>query len=117
MSDGVVRLFKAWLREQARHVDVDGGDARREEDEDGGTLYVNDGSKVGITLHVRSRRWRRDQPILQHVDEVDGEEAPASFDIELREVRVRTCHLLDSTEKSVAVQHAAEGRAVVLGAW
>ena len=43
-------------------------------------LWVNDGENVGVPPRVRRRNWRRDNPILVSVHEL--EDLPVSYEIQ-----------------------------------
>lgn len=79
VSEGVIRLFRPWLAEQAgkqsifsREESIDWKDDQR------GTVWVNDGKNVGVRFNVREHRWRRENPILVHSDE----EVAVSYEVQ-----------------------------------
>jgi len=66
MEDGVIRLFRRWLREQAQK-------------QDSGILWVDQGENVGLKMRVREkRRPGQAAPVLLHRDE-----APVSYDVDI----------------------------------
>lgn len=78
VSKGIIRVWRKWLAEQA------GMDDGREKCQDGkdcstaGILWVNDGENVGVRFRVRQRKWRRDNPVLTHMDE----DVPVSYEVQ-----------------------------------
>lgn len=106
VEDGVARLFRKWLREQAQRTDPD-------------ILWVDQGENVGLKMRVREkRRPGQAAPILVHRDE-----APVSYDVDIEgisppsfyfpveanyefrpELHVRTTRVLLTLEKALQEQ-------------
>lgn len=97
VEEGVVRVWRKWLREMAARNSKGMGSVRREdgdvdgkgkgkepvrnrsEVEDDGILWVSPQKHTGIRFNIKERRLRRDVPILMRADE---EDMPVSYEIE-----------------------------------
>lgn len=84
VEEGVVRVWRTWLRDMAARNDVvgKGKDPVTDGDvdvEDGGILWVSPKKHTGIRLNIKERKLRRDAPILMRADE---EDVPVSYEIE-----------------------------------
>lgn len=73
VEDGVVRLFRNWLREQAQKADPD-------------ILWVDQGKNVGLKMRVREKRRPGQAAILIHRDE-----APVSYDVDIEGISPPSC--------------------------
>lgn len=102
IEDGVVRLWRDWLRGQARNLKDNAGRGAEEVDEEiiipgGGTqsrrtvdesstpeyhrmLWVDGRKNVGLKLRVREKKWNMNAPILVHED--DERQVDYEVDIE-----------------------------------
>ena len=99
---GTIRVWREWLSKQCErkqwadgeqiaiiHEDSDGNRTTRSNSittmtnphKDPSILWLNTGREdFGIKFRVKEKKWRRDQPILAHVDEI---ELPVSYEVEL----------------------------------
>lgn len=114
-SEGVVRVFRDWLEEQhqrRKHGMLPAGPVSLD---DSGILWVNDRRQnVGVRFTVEERKWRRDVPVLMHIDE----DAPVTYELQIEEVVMRTRHLLYVTEEGIRERlSAVGGKAIVIGNW
>lgn len=126
VEDGIVRIGRKWLKEQAAKTIFD-APASSSSDE-GNILWVGGMKNVGMKLRVREKRWSRDIPILVHRDE----ELAVSYEVEiegkfalatttmlmlkfLSEIRIRTTRLLLTVEQSLNEQRNYT-KAVIIGA-
>ncbi|KAF7171784.1 hypothetical protein CNMCM5623_004060 [Aspergillus felis] len=74
--DGVVRLFRDWLRDQEQRSSSD----TRSCSSDGPILWVDAGQNVGLKLRVRQKEISDQQfPILVHRDEM----APVNYEVDI----------------------------------
>jgi hypothetical protein len=74
--DGVVRLFRDWLRDQEQKTSSDAPSNST----DGPILWVDTGQNVGLKLRVRQKEVSQQQfPILMHRDEMP----PASYEVDI----------------------------------
>ncbi|RHZ55049.1 F-box protein [Aspergillus thermomutatus] len=91
--DGVVRLFRDWLRDQEQRSSNNApGNSS-----DGPILWVDAGRNVGLKLRVRQKEVSHQQfPILVHRDEMP----PVSYEVDIEEVHIRTTRLLLTVEQS-----------------
>lgn len=120
-SEGVLRVFRAWLSEQnERRIreeqrGVKRGDGKPVPLTDSSILWVNDQySNVGVRFIVAERQWRRNMPILMRADE----DVAVHYEVQIEEVVVRTRHLLLKTEQGLQEKmNAVGGKAIVIGKW
>lgn len=91
--DGVVRLFRDWLRDQGQRSSSDAPSNST----DDSILWVDTGQNVGLKLRVRQKEVSQQQfPILIHRDEMP----PASYEVDIEELHIRTTRLLLAVEQS-----------------
>ncbi|KAF7128612.1 hypothetical protein CNMCM5793_003400 [Aspergillus hiratsukae] len=102
--DGVVRLFRDWLRDQEQSS----SDAPSHST-DGPILWVDAGRNVGLKLRVRQKEVSHQQfPILVHRDEMP----PASYEVDIEELHIRTTRLLLAVEQSQQEQRDYTGAVI-----
>jgi len=136
VGDGVVRVFRDWLRKRARVSSRDATTVRKEdreekeeEDDDygyrgtrandrAGVLWTSPAANVGISFRVRERGgWRRNVNVTRAAtglstvgvkddDSSDDEERPVSYEVTYEELLVRATELLRVTERSIAEEQA-----------
>jgi len=132
LSDGVVRIWREWLAQQA---------SKKTEEEidpettsigapDGRMLWVDGKNNVGLKVRVSRKRWSRQFPVLLHRDD----EESVSYSVELKgnvardalywlvnntfaELQVRTTHLLLAVEQSLEEQNNHSGKALIIGSF
>lgn len=132
LSDGVVRIWREWLAQQA---------SKKTEEEidpettsigapDGRMLWVDGKNNVGLKVRVSRKRWNRQIPVLLHRDD----EESVSYSVELKgnvardalywlvnntfaELQVRTTHLLLAVEQSLEEQNNHSGKALIIGSF
>lgn len=91
--DGVVRLFRDWLRDQGQRSSSDAPSNST----DDSILWVDTGQNVGLKLRVRQKEVSQQQfPILIHRDEMP----PANYEVDIEELHIRTTRLLLAVEQS-----------------
>ncbi|GIJ98565.1 hypothetical protein Aspvir_000683 [Aspergillus viridinutans] len=91
--DGVVRLFRDWLRDQEQRSSSGTPSCSS----DGPILWVDAGQNVGLKLRVRQKEISDQQfPILVHRDEMP----PVNYEVDIEELHIRTTRLLLSVERS-----------------
>ncbi|ORY00674.1 hypothetical protein BCR34DRAFT_108465 [Clohesyomyces aquaticus] len=137
VEEGVVRVWREWLRDMATKEDGTiprtadlvveelgkgrgkGKEAVREIPEapkkmsDESILWVTPSNNTGLRFNIKERRRRREAPILMEINE----DMPVSYEIEYDELLVRTSHLLLMLEKSLVQEDNAHGKAVVFGSF
>jgi len=139
VEEGVVRVWRGWLRDRAVGGEEGGGKGKQREGleevrvEKEGILWVKPGENVGLRFKVREKIFRREVPVLLRVDE----EVAVTYEIEyegkvfefswaickcmradlMLELLVRTSHLLLSLEKSLIQLDNTSGKAVVFGSF
>jgi hypothetical protein len=81
LSEGVVRIWREWLAEQAKQKERDAegsgdisGKGRRDS-----MLWVDGRNNVGLKVRVSQKKWNRQYPILMHRDEDEA----VSYSVEL----------------------------------
>ncbi|KAF2796674.1 hypothetical protein K505DRAFT_270941, partial [Melanomma pulvis-pyrius CBS 109.77] len=134
VEEGVVRVWRDWLRDMAvkgRTVMPDtpqeglkhegkGKKAVREIVEekrdlsDESILWVSQARNTGLKFNIKERKLRRDVPVLIRADE---EDMPVSYEIEYDELLIRTSHLLLMLEKSLVQENNESGKAIVFGSF
>ncbi|KAH8691438.1 F-box domain protein [Talaromyces proteolyticus] len=99
VEEGVIRIYKDWLREQSKRDHINTDDSNLPDDDEG-ILWVDTAKNVGLKVRVKERRWNREAPILIHRDE----ELATTYEVEIEEIRIRTTRLLLTVEQSLAEQ-------------
>ncbi|KAL2217797.1 hypothetical protein M432DRAFT_563858 [Thermoascus aurantiacus ATCC 26904] len=143
VEDGIIRIWRDWLEEQAQLERVDAaqrraaetvsreghtipsdagagsrplanGRRRRLEEGDSGILWVDGARNVGLKFRVRQKRWRREETMPVLMHR--DEEPAVSYEVDIEELRIRTTRLLWTVEESIQEQQNYS-RAVVFGAF
>ncbi|KAL1847342.1 hypothetical protein Plec18167_001423 [Paecilomyces lecythidis] len=91
IEDGIVRVWRDWLKDQSKAVFKSAEDVHREghigdklgippnDPSDSRILWVDTNENVGLKLRVREKRWNRFLPVLIHKDE----ELAVSYELEI----------------------------------
>jgi len=133
-----VRVWKGWLAERANadaeivmtgereeiiEIDVTSKGKKALHDNvstnekdiqaDSAILWIDASRHVGLRVRVTEKKWQTNMPILIHADE----EACVSYELEYKELLVRTSHLLLVLEKNAQEQDTNSGKAVVFGSF
>lgn len=103
INDGVVRVFRRWLRERASG----NGDARED------ILWTDRQRNVGLRFKVREDVGARAGPAIWTQKDED-EDLPVSYELEYQELVVRTSQLLINVEKAEDQEVAQTGKAIVI---
>jgi len=112
ISEGITRVWRDWLAEQARFKpeDVTGSsslDAERAER----LLWADKNNSVGLRMRVVERDGGT-APVLIREDE----DEPVSYTLQY-EVVIRTKQLLLMIEQSIDQEVSHSGKAIVIGSW
>lgn len=87
VEDGIVRVWRDWLRRQSKR-DRHDTTAHIQQDEDD-VLWVNNKKIVGLKLRVREKKWNRPMlPVLMHRDE----EGAVSYEVEIEGTYINSFH-------------------------
>ncbi|KAI9045819.1 F-box protein [Aspergillus affinis] len=116
VEDGVVRLFREWMKEQERTCSLSRNaddDEERDEFEPNAAgasdlsqsqapmLWVDQGKNVGLKVRVRKKQYlNAGFPLLIHRDE----EVLTSYEVDIEELHIRTTRLLLTMEQSLEEQ-------------
>ncbi|KAF1834056.1 F-box domain-containing protein [Decorospora gaudefroyi] len=135
IEDGVLRVWRNWLRDIAAKGPTVNSDVLREVVQEAGKgkgavrqaveeeeeevdledpriIWVTPRRDSGIRFKVKERKLRRGAPILISADE----DMPVSYEVEFDELIIRTSYLLLKLEQSM-VQEDNSGKAVVFGSF
>ncbi|KAL2832899.1 hypothetical protein BDW59DRAFT_138866 [Aspergillus cavernicola] len=94
-KEGIVRLFRGWLKVQARH---------QQGSQDQQILWADRYKNVGLKFRVReATRLNSNFPVLVHRDE----ETFSSYEVVIDELHVRTTRLLLTVEQSLEEQQSS----------
>lgn len=112
VSDGLIRLWRDWLAEQAAVTASGGGGGGGGDDhkDSDSVLWADAACNVGIRFRVAEKDISGEHPVLVGSDE----QLPAAYRLEFEELLVRTSTLLMMAEKSEVQGDAAEGKAIVI---
>ncbi|KAK7748751.1 hypothetical protein SLS53_000775 [Cytospora paraplurivora] len=102
INDGLVRVFRRWLRERASGT----GNARED------ILWTDRQKNVGLRFKVREDLSARTGPAIW--TEQDEEDRPVSYELEYQELVVRTSQLLLNVEKAEDQEVQHTGNAIVI---
>ncbi|KAE8149112.1 hypothetical protein BDV25DRAFT_156920 [Aspergillus avenaceus] len=112
VEDGVIRLFRNWLKTRTKHSNQPSGfssPAGRldknigsfSNEDSSHLLWVGQSQNVGLKVRVREKvDQSRHFPILVHRDE----EESTSYELDIEELHIRTTRLLMTTEQSLEQQ-------------
>lgn len=104
ISDGVVRVFRRWLKAQLSEA---GGNASKEEP----ILWTDRSRTVGLKFRVRENLDAR-RPALW--SDADDEDLPISYTLVYEELLIRTSTLLLEVEKSEDQEVSNTGNAIII---
>ncbi|ERF76736.1 hypothetical protein EPUS_02275 [Endocarpon pusillum Z07020] len=77
-------------------------------------LWTDHNRNVGLLVTIKDRKWRAGPgPLLVSADE----EQPASYSIEIKELVVRTTHLMLAVEETQGQQTNISGKAMIFGSF
>ncbi|KAL1959752.1 hypothetical protein VTO42DRAFT_1338 [Malbranchea cinnamomea] len=103
LADGIVRLWREWLTQQAHLVDAPNipeensdRDCPFTASESSRIVWVDPAKTIGLKLRVTDVTKESDQPVLMQVDE----EVTTKYEIEFEELLVRTTRLLMAVEEA-----------------
>lgn len=106
INDGVMRVFRRWLRERASGT----GDKRED------ILWTDRKKNVGLRFKVREDVGARSGPAIWTQKDED-EDLPVSYELEYQELVVRTSQLLLNVEKSEDQEVSHTGKAIVIASF
>ncbi|KAI0204796.1 hypothetical protein F4808DRAFT_412202 [Astrocystis sublimbata] len=104
VADGVIRVWREWLREQAERCATEQQQVEHTCPSDSSILWIDASKNVGVKFRVLPREEAQ-TPVLLSRDE----EPPVSYTLEYQELLVRTNRLLLTLEDSEAQQVAHAG--------
>lgn len=135
IEDGIIRLWREWLRGQSRRTkkttETDGeGGFEKERMTSDDILWVDMSKTVGLKMRVRPKAWDPSFPVLIHEDDRDdhswdGYEVilQGQFMVQLRgscidliELHIRSTRLLLAVEQSKEELKIHQTNAMVIGA-
>ncbi|KAF2973433.1 hypothetical protein GQX73_g100 [Xylaria multiplex] len=111
ITDGVIRVWRDWLRQQAERSSTEQQQAGQGRLDDSSILWTDSSKNVGVRFRVLLRE--EDQPLLLSQDE----DPPVSYTLEYQELIVRTNKLLLTLETSEAQQIAHAGKAIIIASY
>ncbi|KAL8918570.1 MAG: hypothetical protein Q9208_007282 [Pyrenodesmia sp. 3 TL-2023] len=111
------RVWRQWLAEKAKELkggrDITQEDVSEASDDESKTIiWADSGKTLGLRVHVKESKWRKDAPILVHKDE----DQAVSYSLELEELLVSTPHLLLAVERSF-LERGSDGKAMIFGSF
>ncbi|KAL4754569.1 hypothetical protein BDW72DRAFT_165659 [Aspergillus terricola var. indicus] len=102
VEDGVIRLFRDWLKSQTNHP-RDLQPHKSTENQGHGVLWVDQSKSVGLKFRVSEvTRLDSNFPVLVHRDD----ETFSSYEIVIDELHIRTTRLLLTVEQSLQEQQS-----------
>ncbi|KAJ5816147.1 hypothetical protein N7447_008380 [Penicillium robsamsonii] len=136
IEDGVVRLWREWLRGQSGEIkktpetNLEEGSEKARISSDEGILWVDTSKTVGLKMRVRPKAWDPSFPVLVHQDDrnddscvgyeviLQGELLLLSrgYRVDLVELHIRSMRLLLAVEQSKEEQKIHQTNAMVIGA-
>jgi hypothetical protein len=135
IEDGVVRLWREWLRRQSgetnkSRTDLEEGSEKPRMSSDDDILWVDLSKTVGLKMRVRPKAWDPSFPVLVHQDDrnddswvgyeviLQGESLilRRRSSINLIELHIRSMRLLLAVEQSKEEQKIHQTNAMVIGA-
>ncbi|KAF4770026.1 hypothetical protein HAV15_012056 [Penicillium sp. str.  len=136
IEDGVVRLWREWLRSQSEKMkrttetDWEGGSEKARMSSDDDILWVDTSKTVGLKMRVRPKAWDPSFPVLVHQDDRD-DNSWVGYEVILQgqslllwrgsrvdwiELHIRSTRLLLAVEQSKEEQKIHQTNAMVIGA-
>ncbi|KAI0458618.1 F-box domain-containing protein, variant [Xylaria acuta] len=112
VTDGVIRVWRDWLREQAERSTTEQQQVGQRCPDDSSILWVDTSKNVGVKFRVLSREESQ-TPLLLSQDE----DPPVSYTLEYQELIVRTNKLLLTLETSETQQIAHAGKAIIIASY
>ncbi|GAW10827.1 hypothetical protein ANO14919_001620 [Xylariales sp. No.14919] len=111
ITDGIIRVWRPWLREQAERSTTEQQQAGQRNLDDSSILWTDLSKNVGVRFRVLLKE--EGQPLLLSRDE----DPPVSYTLEFQELIVRTNKLLLTLETSEAQQIAHAGKAIIIASY
>ncbi|KAL4807392.1 hypothetical protein BDV18DRAFT_137583 [Aspergillus unguis] len=103
VEDGVIRLFRDWLKDQANRPSLPQHNSESSRHQDDEILWADKSKNVGLKFRVQEvTKLDSSFPVLVHRDE----ESFSSYEIIIDELFVRTTRLLLTVEQSVQEQQS-----------
>ncbi|KAJ5372874.1 hypothetical protein N7517_004880 [Penicillium concentricum] len=136
IEDGVIRLWREWLRDQSGEIkktsetDLEEGSEKASVCSDEDILWVDISKTVGLKMRVRPKAWDPSFPVLVHQDD-RNDESWVGYEIilqgelllplrgsriDLIELHIRSTRLLLAVEQSKEEQKIHRTNAIVIGA-
>ncbi|KAI9934797.1 hypothetical protein ASPWEDRAFT_655724 [Aspergillus wentii DTO 134E9] len=113
VEQGVIRLFKNWLKERNAAGQCVSSDGRATEasnststPSDRQMLWVDGEKNVGLTMRIKEKKYTGNTP-------VPTTEGTVCYEVEVDEIYIRTTRLLMTLEKSLQEQRKKCARAVI----
>jgi hypothetical protein len=120
IEDGVVRLWREWLRRQSgetnkSRTDLEEGSEKPRMSSDDDILWVDLSKTVGLKMRVRPKAWDPSFPVLVHQDD-RNDDSWVGYEVILQELHIRSMRLLLAVEQSKEEQKIHQTNAMVIGA-
>ncbi|KAI1177917.1 F-box domain-containing protein, variant [Nemania sp. FL0916] len=112
VTEGLIRVWREWLREQAGQSEADKQFEGQIRPDDSSILWADASHDVGVRFRVLRKDEER-TPILFSPDE----EPAVSYTLEYQELIVRTNKLLLTIETSEAQQITHAGKAIIIASY
>ncbi|KAI1153911.1 F-box domain-containing protein, variant [Nemania diffusa] len=112
VSDGVIRVWRDWLREQAERSATEQQREGEKYPDDSSILWIGSSKDVGVRFRVLAKEEGQTPLLLRQ-----NEDPPVSYTLEYQELLVRTNKLLLTLETSEAEQIAHAGKAIVIASY
>jgi hypothetical protein len=109
VSDGVVRVFRAWLRRIADAAASGALPPAKPPCDDEDILWVDTAKTVGLRFKIRLGPMDR-MPVLTGPDD----EPPVTYTLIYQELLIRTSKLLSAVERSTSEEVAHSGKAIII---
>ncbi|KXG46302.1 uncharacterized protein PGRI_051580 [Penicillium griseofulvum] len=120
IEDGVVRLWREWLRRQSGEMnkartDLEDGSEKPRTSSDDDILWVDLSKTVGLKMRVRPKAWDPSFPVLVHQDD-RNDDSWVGYEVTLQELHIRSTRLLLAIEQSKEEQKIHQTNAMIIGA-
>ncbi|KAJ8119301.1 hypothetical protein ONZ43_g3720 [Nemania bipapillata] len=112
VSDGVIRVWREWLREQAERSATEQQRDGQTRPDDSSILWIGSSKDVGVRFRVTAKEEGQVPLLLGQ-----NEDPPVSYTLEYQELLVRTNKLLLTLETSEAQQIAHAGKAIIIASY